>query len=848
MRIRSLFSILAFSLCAAAQSGLPPEIERAFEEAARERSGWAYLYVQAEQGGDVRLSLDSSYLPQRFDLSVAARLLPGCDWRTLETYGEGDSGRCRGLLHDDHGLVDGWLSLAPLAGALRLAGASHVVVSLKLDGWTGEAPAPPHGWRREDRPYGLTYSYTFEGVQPFPPPFHIRFGTRREPPAPLLPILVVLLAPAAIAVCMRLRWAGRAERPGVVYTPWIMLATWFFWLLTLSPTRVADFTSDLPWPSLTLRLLIGSALFMLPPLVASALVGGLLGNRSGRMGGGLAGWLRRSLPSDAPIVVFSGLVLVGLGMSRADWRAPILGLFAGFAALAGMALLRSMGASSFFRPLESGEFHDRVFELARKAGVRLRGVALWEGASPQEANAGALLRAGKIVIADSLLAILSKREADAVVAHELGHLRGSKRLFVPSLVWNYVPFFFPFQVVPGTDTLLSNLEPLPLFLALGMVFLASRIRRGNEFGADAAGAQVTGDPEAAIAMLARTSKVHRSPLEWSRPAGWILTHPSVRNRVLALAWRFQIPVARALDLLENPDALDPDREAAHYAVASEGELIFSPRAEGRHRLKQYLMGIASLVFLLFGWAYAISWLLVGHKALLQAGLFLLGLPVLYWLWSRIVRWQVRRFLKELMRRIGQRLPGQDEDAFVALRPGHSMYFEQGLFAWDLGRLFLRGDRLAYVGERARFSLPRGAVLRIEPERARIGRSWWNHGVVVAFQGSSFAIQKPLYGRSAPSAAALAAQLHGWWKPDLAARETDSAFTDLPYPDLPPLPPNPPVRFGTLAWWTFFPSLASLVLFLMLPGGILNALAVLATPVFYFILAAPLIHSGAPAEK
>lgn len=848
MGVRNLFSILAFSLCATAQFGPPSWMERAFEEAARERPRWAYLDVRAEQGGDVRITFASSDLPRLFSLPPVARLLPGCDWHILQSDGEQVSGRCRGLLRNDHGRVDGWLPLAHLAAALRLAGASHVGVSLTLDGWTGEAPAPPPGWRLEDRHSELSYVYSFEGVQPPPPPIHIRFGTRRESPALLIPILIVLLAPAAIALCVRLRWARRADRPGVVYTPWIMLATWLFWLLRLSPTRVADFTSNLLWPQLPLRLVLGSALFLLPPLVASALVEGLLGNRSGRMGGGLAGWLRRTLPSDAPIVVLAGFLLVGLGMSRSDGRAPVLGLAAGLAALAGLALLGNKVAFSFFRPLESGEFHDRVFDLARKAGVRLRGVSLWQGASPEEANAGALLRAGRIVIADSLLALLSKREADAVVAHELGHLRGLKLLFVPSLVWYYLPFFFPFQVVPWADTLLVECEPWLPFLALGMVFLASRIRRGNEFQADATGAQITGDPEAAIAMLARISKAHRDPLEWSRPAGWILTHPSVRDRVLGLAGRFRIPAPRALSLLENPGALEPDQEVAHYAVASDSGWVFSQSAENVHRLKLYLVSTGALACLLFGWAYAVSWLLAGRGALVETGLFLPGLPALYWLWRQVGRWWDRRFLKGMLRLAGQRLPGQDQDAFVAFRPGHSMYIAQGRFAWDLGRLSLRGDRLAYMGGRVRFSLPRGSVLRIEAERARIGRSWWNRGVVVAFQGGSFAIQTPLHARSGPRAAALATQLHGWWKQEVTAPETDPAFADLPYPDLPALPPEPPVRPGAVLWGAFFPFLTSLVLYLMLPGGFLNALALLATPVFYLVMVAPLIRVRPPADK
>jgi hypothetical protein len=73
------------------------------------------------------------------------------------------------------------------------------------------------------------------------------------------------------------------------------------------------------------------------------------------------------------------------------------------------------------------------------------------------------------------------------------------------------------------------------------------------------------------------------------------------------------------------------------------------------------------------------------------------------------------------------------------------------------------------------------------------------------------------------------------------------LADLPYPDLPALPPTPPIRFGALLSSAFFPVLTSLVLFLMLPGGFLNALAVLATPVFYLVMVAPFIRNRPPVE-
>ena len=73
--------------------------------------------------------------------------------------------------------------------------------------------------------------------------------------------------------------------------------------------------------------------------------------------------------------------------------------------------------------VDGGEFAERVNALARKAGVPLKRIYILRNRLPRESNAFAM-SGGRVAITESLLRGLNKREVDAVMAHELGHLKG----------------------------------------------------------------------------------------------------------------------------------------------------------------------------------------------------------------------------------------------------------------------------------------------------------------------------------------------------------------------------------------------------------------------------------------
>jgi STE24 endopeptidase len=77
-----------------------------------------------------------------------------------------------------------------------------------------------------------------------------------------------------------------------------------------------------------------------------------------------------------------------------------------------------------FKPLENAPLQERILELSRRAGTRVRGVFEWKlSEKTRKANA-ALVGLGntrRIILADTLLERFSEEEVEAVLAHEFGH-------------------------------------------------------------------------------------------------------------------------------------------------------------------------------------------------------------------------------------------------------------------------------------------------------------------------------------------------------------------------------------------------------------------------------------------
>jgi STE24 endopeptidase len=76
-------------------------------------------------------------------------------------------------------------------------------------------------------------------------------------------------------------------------------------------------------------------------------------------------------------------------------------------------------------PMTTGKTHDELAGMCRDHGVRIRGIRIWNtrGSMVNGAVMGLIARFRYILLTDALLGSLPRREVEAVMAHEIGHVR-----------------------------------------------------------------------------------------------------------------------------------------------------------------------------------------------------------------------------------------------------------------------------------------------------------------------------------------------------------------------------------------------------------------------------------------
>jgi STE24 endopeptidase len=204
-------------------------------------------------------------------------------------------------------------------------------------------------------------------------------------------------------------------------------------------------------------------------------------------------------------------------------------------------------------PLKDAALESDVRSLSERAGVHVKHV-LQMDASRRSGHSNAYFtgigRTKRVVLFDTLLAQMTKREIIGVLAHELGHWKKGhiiKTLIasqVFALVSSYAAFrFVNWESLPtlfGSDA--TSFPARVLFLAfLGSIImfpltpLFSYLSRRHEWEADAFASELTRDPESlahALAKLAREnlSNLHPHPLY----AAFYYSHPPMTERIRKL--------------------------------------------------------------------------------------------------------------------------------------------------------------------------------------------------------------------------------------------------------------------------------------------------------------------------
>jgi hypothetical protein len=174
---------------------------------------------------------------------------------------------------------------------------------------------------------------------------------------------------------------------------------------------------------------------------------------------------------------------------------------------------------------------------------------------------------------------------------------------------------------------------------------------------------------------------------------------------------------------------------------------------------------------------------------------------------------VTRTIRRLRRRLADKLgregisPGAWSGIFVGLSPGPSPRLFEGFYDWDLGFLFLAGDRLYYVGEQTRFALRRGQLAEVRLGPAAPGWRRWRRVTLSWYDeergtGGTWNL-RAAEARSPRGTAELARRLEAWWHQSSEAVKVPGPLDGLPAPGPIDVPGTPPRAAATTLGATLY---------------------------------------------
>jgi heat shock protein HtpX len=182
-------------------------------------------------------------------------------------------------------------------------------------------------------------------------------------------------------------------------------------------------------------------------------------------------------------------------------------------------------------PAEAPTLHAIVERLARRAGMPVPRIYMIPSRAANAFATGRNPHHAAVAVTDGILEILDERELEAVLAHELSHVKNRDILIATiaaavagliSTVGHVMQWGLMFGGARGDDdNRSSGLAALAWIVVAPIIALLIQlaISRSREYGADASGAALAGDPDAlADALEALEGSQQRRPYEFAGPA------------------------------------------------------------------------------------------------------------------------------------------------------------------------------------------------------------------------------------------------------------------------------------------------------------------------------------------
>jgi heat shock protein HtpX len=202
------------------------------------------------------------------------------------------------------------------------------------------------------------------------------------------------------------------------------------------------------------------------------------------------------------------------------------------------------------------DFYNLVRDLAQRAGLPMPRVYIIDQDAPNAFATGRNPENAAVAATSGLLSMLSRDEIVGVMAHELGHVKNRDTLIMTmvatiagaiSMLANF-GLFFRGGDREGHGNMIASLMAV-IVAPFAAMIVQMAISRTREYGADRAGAEISGNPHAlasALAKIAGQAERIPNPVAQRNPAAAQLyivpthvselfsTHPATEKRIAAL--------------------------------------------------------------------------------------------------------------------------------------------------------------------------------------------------------------------------------------------------------------------------------------------------------------------------
>lgn len=624
------------------------------------------------------------------------------------------------------------LALDRLRAPLREAGHRTLEVSLMTPPapWTACAPKPD---KAEAERHGTWHFYTLDAQKPLPE-LRVTHGYTARDAALRASVFLLWLAPLLLVFWGVRCWALRYPEPyqGDAVYAFMRFLGLYVWGVMVSGFVLVHATAPLAFLAYTrnwsfLAASWGSAmlfgLFAALLLIALLLAGFGVLKRLPNMRLTHIEFLRvNGAVVATPLLMGGAWVGIALSGGEAAGPAGLAWLILMFYALFWLFRTALSAMPGDLRTLYSGALRASMLRQAASMGVSgFEQVLLHTSAKLPGVNAF-VTRANTIVLTERLVRLLTRREVDAIAAHELAHLRWKHpryrlwlALLIPVLLAAILAVFLHVDIPDPA----WFIEALAVMIILGGLLLYAKVQHKQELIADADAAQWTDDAEAVVTALAKLTRANLLSPQPKGLARWLLSHPPLRKRAAAIAEAGNTPFAELWDLVETGAGTG---ERKYPIPGSQGERLFNCRwrnpvalSESFH--KTFGLGFNVLLVFCIG---AMAAGIVQEPNLLYVwlpclfGVFTMPLHLLLPLIGKPMQLESRVRAKLL------RGGGSGNGRFVAFRPSPAREGFDGSLYLDVGLLETAPGALVFHGDTFTFALPRTAIEAIGRVKIPLG--------------------------------------------------------------------------------------------------------------------------------